>query len=315
MRLIFMGTPEFGVIILEKLIKSKYKPVLVITEPDKPIGRKQILTPPAVKVLAQRYNISILQPEKIRDSKYEIRDIKPDLIVVAAYGQILPKEILKIPKYGCLNIHPSLLPKYRGASPIQHAILNGDKKTGVTIILMDEKIDHGPIMSNIKYQISNIKITYEELSKELANLGAKLLLKTIPKWVKAELKPKPQDESKATYAKILKKEDGRINWKKSADDIERQVRAFNPWPGTWTYWQILKEKPLRIKILKARVFISPENKTHLIGKVLVVPQNEPAVQCGKDFLAIEKLQLEGKKMTDSEKFLRGHPDFIGTILN
>jgi methionyl-tRNA formyltransferase len=211
LKIVFLGTPEFGAIILEKLIKANFKPVLVVTSPDKPVGRKQTLTPPLVKVVAQKYKIPILQPEKILNLKPQISNLQPDLIVVAAYGQILPKEILDIPKYGSLNVHPSLLPKYRGSSPIQYAILNGDKETGVTIILLDEKIDHGDILaiSNFESQISNL--TSGELSKELANFGAELLVKTIPKWMKAEIKPRPQDNSKATYTKNFKKEDGKID--------------------------------------------------------------------------------------------------------
>jgi len=161
MKIIFIGTPEFGTIILEELINAGYKPVLVITAPDKPVGRKHILTPPLVKVAAKRYNINVIQPAQIRSAKSEIRNLEPDLIITAAYSQILPNEILEIPKYGCLNIHPSLLPKYRGPSPIQTAILNGDTETGATIILMDDKIDQGPILENQKSKIKNKKLTYE----------------------------------------------------------------------------------------------------------------------------------------------------------
>jgi len=320
MRLVFIGTPEFGAIILEGLVNSKYKPVLVITEPDKPVGRKQILTPSPVKLMAQKYSIPIEQPTKIENCKLKIENLKPDLIVVAAYGKIIPKSILDIPQYGCLNVHPSLLPKYRGPTPIQYAILNGDEETGVTIILMDEKIDHGPILGQreLEFPISNFQ--FPNLHDKLAELGVKLLIDTIPNWVNGKIKPKPQDESKATYTKILKKEDGRIDWKKSAQEIERQIRAFNPWPGSFTFWPILKGTLIRVKILKARIFKSPDRKIYPVGKVLVVPQNEIGIGCGhhypasQDFLVIEKLQIEGKKETDSEEFLRGYPDFIGTIL-
>ena len=277
-----MGTPEFGAIILEGLINGGYKPILVITEPDKPVGRKQVLTPPPVKVLAKRYKISVKQPEKIASLKSELLDLKPDLILVAAYGQILPKEILEIPKYGCLNVHPSLLPRWRGPSPIQYTILSGDKKTGVTIILMDEKIDHGPIiaMLNVKGEISNV--TYQKLHDKLAKLGAELLIETIPKWIKGKIKPKPQDESKATYTKILTREDGKIDWKKPIDYIERQVRALNPEPGTYTLYK---------------------------GKILKILETE--IQNNK--LIIKKVHLAGKKPMSFEDFLRGHQDF--SILN
>jgi len=316
-KIVFIGTPEFGAIILEKLCKTDLKPVLVVTAPDKPAGRKQIITPPPVKISAQKYNIPFLQPEILSSFKLQITNSKPDLIITAAYGQKIPKEILEIPKFGCLNVHPSLLPKYRGPSPIQYAILNGDKETGITVILMDEKIDHGPIVTNSKFQITNSRITHEELLKDLADLGSKLLVETIPKWIKKEIKPKPQDESKATYTKIIKKEDGEINWKKSAEEIEREIRAFDSWPGSWTNWQILKNMILKIKILKSRIYTQQRQtkiKTFPLAKTLVVPQNEIGVQCGKNILVVESLQLEGKKPTTPEEFLRGHPDFIGTIL-
>ncbi len=247
LKIIFIGTPEFGAIILEGLIKNNLKPVLVITAPDKPVGRKQILTPPPVKTIAQKYNILIEQPKKIKNLKLKIKNLKPDLGIVAAYGHIIPQEILTIPKYGFLNVHPSLLPKYRGSSPIQFTILNGEKKSGVTIILMDEKIDHGKIISNFQFQISNKKITYPELLKELAKLGVKLLLETIPKWARGEIKPKPQNEAKAIYTKILTKEDGKIDWQKSTEELERKIRAFCPWPGSYTIWQD-KGKLIKIKI-------------------------------------------------------------------
>lgn len=303
-----MGTPEFGAIILERLIKNGYQPVLAITASDKPVGRKQIITPPPVKLLAKQHKINIIQPEQILNSKLEIKNLKPDLIVVAAYRQILPKEILEIPKYGCLNVHPSLLPKYRGPSPVQHAILNGDGKTGVTIMLMDEKMDHGSILAQRTLEIEK-KETGETLHDKLANQGANLLMETIPKWIRKEIKAKTQNDSKATYTRIIKKENGKINWQKPAEDIERQIRAFNPWPGSYTFWE-----KNQIKILKARIFKFKDTPPYPIGKTLVVPQNELAVQCKKDFLAIERLQMEGKKPMGSEEFLRGHSDFIGTIL-
>ena len=183
MKIVFIGTPEFGAIVLERLCQSNFKPVLVITAPDKPVGRKQIIVPPPVKIVSEKYNIPVLQPEKITETKKELEKISPDLIVLTAYGKILPKDILSIPKYGCLNIHPSLLPKYRGASPIQTAILNGDKKTGITIILMVEKMDEGPVLTSKKYKIET-NVTYKELEKELAKLGGKALVETILKWIK-----------------------------------------------------------------------------------------------------------------------------------
>lgn len=309
MKIIFFGTPEFGAIILDKLCQTNFKPVLVATAPDKPTGRKQILTPPPVKLLAQKHGIPILQPEKIQDTKYEMQNTRPDLIIVASYGQILPKEILEIPKHGCLNVHPSLLPKYRGASPVQYAVLNGEKESGVTIMLIDEKMDHGPIIANVKCKMKNEKITYLELKRDLAEVGAKLLVETIPKWINKEIQPIPQDDSKATYTKILKKEDGKIDWSKPAEYIERQVRAFDPWPGTYALYnnQI-------IKIFKADVLEQTTKQSEPLGKTFLTPEEKIAVQTSKYALLIEELQLEGKQRMNYNEFLRGRPNFIGTIL-
>lgn len=312
MKIIFIGTPEFAATILEKIAHSEYKPVLVITAPDKPVGRKQIITPPPVKIIAEKNKISVAQFEKIQDSKLKIQNLNPDLIIVAAYGQIIPKEILNIPRLGCLNIHPSLLPKYRGSSPIQTTILRGDKETGVTIILMNEKMDQGKIVDSIKHQVSS-GITCKELSKELAEIAGKLLIETIPKWEKGEIKPKTQDESRATYTKILKKIDGKIDWQKTAEFIERQIRAFNPWPGSFTKFQNSDKNYRVLKILKATV-LKEEKNAGSPGKTFLSGNGKIGVKTGKNFLIIELLQPEGKSPMASEDFLRGHKDFIGKIL-
>lgn len=308
-KIIFSGTPKFGAIILEKLINQKCKPFLVITEPDKPVGRKQIITSPPVKLLAKKYNVPVFQSEKIQDTKNKTQNTKPDLIIVAAYGQILPKEILDIPQYGCLNVHPSLLPKYRGPSPIQTAILNGDVETGVSIMVMDGKIDHGPIASSVRYQISKDE-TYKTLHDKLADLGAELLVKTIPDYIAGKIKPAPQDDSKAVYTKTLKREDGHIDWKKNASYIERQIRALNPEPGTFAKADSKILKILKTNILKqteAGPFGEP-------GKTFLAANEKIAVQTRKDFLIIKELQMEGKKPMSVSDFIRGRPNFIGTIL-
>ncbi|MDO8601484.1 MAG: methionyl-tRNA formyltransferase [bacterium] len=277
LKIIFIGTPEFGAIILEKLIKSSHKPFLVITETDKPVGRKQTITPPPVKVLAEKYNIPVAQPEKIADFASDIKNLKPDLGIIAAYGQILSKEILSIPQYGFLNVHPSLLPRYRGSSPIQYTILNGDEKTGATIIRISEKMDAGPILAQKEIAISP-KETFESLHDKLAELGAELLVESLAKLSVGKLPPQPQDEADVTYTKILKKDDGKIDWQKPAKEIDRQIRALNPWPGTYTIYN-----GKRLKILKA---------DELGGR-----------------LTIQEVQLEGKNPTSFEDFFRGHPDF------
>lgn len=277
MNIIFIGTPQFGSIILEKLAVSSYSPVAVITAPDKPAGRKQIITSAPVKITAQNYKISVIQPEKIGNYKLEIKNYNPDLIVVAAYGQILPKEILGMPKYGCLNVHASLLPKYRGPSPIQYAILNGEKETGVTIMLMDEGIDTGPILAQRKTAIGPNE-TAKQLHDRLAILGAELLIDTIPDWIEGRIKISPQKENEATYTKIISREDGEIDLRRPAEELDRKIRAFSPWPGSYTIY-----KRRRIKILKTRL----ENNK----------------------LIIEKVQLAGGKPTELDDFKRGHPDF------
>lgn len=309
-KIIFIGTPEFGAIILRKLIENNFKPSLVITAPDKPVGRKQITTPPEVKQVAEEYSIPSLQTEKIATLKQEISNQKSDLIITAGFTQIIPKEILEIPKYKSLNVHPSLLPKYRGPSPIQNTILNGDKETGVTIILMTEEMDQGPIIKTTKFIIKDPKVTHKELEEELAELGANLLIQIIPQWTDNKIKPKSQDESKATYTEILTKESGRIDWSKSAQEIERQVRAFNPWPNTHC-----KANNKSLKIWQASVQeqteIGPKGP---LGKVYLASNEQIAVQCGKDYLIIEELQFEGKKRMKVEDFLKGNIDFIGTVL-
>lgn len=280
LKIIFLGTPEFGTVVLEGLIKADFKPVLVITEPDKPVGRKQILTPAPVKLIAQKYNI----PVGYSVSNINMGDLKLDLGIVAAYGQIIPKKILEIPKYGFLNVHPSLLPKYRGPSPIQSAILNGDAETGVTIMLIDEKIDHGHMAASIRYPVDRDE-TYKTLSQKLAKLGAELLTKTISDWVAGKINPLPQDEAEATYTKLLKREDGLIDWKKPIDYIDRQVRALNPWPGTYMVYKntLPTGRQEKLKILKTEV---ADNK-----------------------LLIKEVQLEGKKPMSFADFQRGHQDF------
>lgn len=318
-KIIFIGTPKFGAVILERLVKGNHKPILVVTATDKPAGREQNITPPPVKIIAQKYDIPLEQTDEIKDLKIKIENLKPDLIITAAFGQILPKEILDIPQYGCLNIHASLLPKYRGPSPIQAAILNNERKTGITIILMDEKVDHGPIVTQRSLDLKGTE-NAGELHDQLAEMGSRFILEIIPKWIKKMLKIKEQDHSRASFTKILTRQDGEINWEKPAEALEREIRAFNPWPGSYTGWErhgIVK----KIKILQARTFPSPGGIHYPVGKVLTVSQGEVAVQCGSvftkkegDFLIIERLQMEGKKEMDAKDFIMGFTGFLGTTL-
>lgn len=319
MKYIFFGTPEFAAIVLEKLINIGYIPEAVICNPDESVGRKQILTPPPVKRLIAngKWPIEIFQPAtkaELLAISHKLSAIKPNLAIVAAYGKILPKEILDIPHFGILNIHGSLLPAYRGASPIQYAILNGDKETGITIMKIDEEMDHGPVLAISKLPIADSD-TCESLSKKLANLGAELLIKIIPDYISEKIKPVEQDHSKATYTKIIKKEDGKIDWSKSAGEIEKTTRAFYPWPTAWTLWN-----GKILKILLARRSFSEGGETGVLtggikktGEVFLADGNL-TIKCSKDALIIKKLQLEGGKILTANEFLNGHKDFIGSVL-
>jgi len=297
-KIIFWGTPDFAVTILNSMVKNSWKPIAVVTEPDKPAGRKRIITPPPVKIAAEKYNIKIFQPENPLDIKNQLKNLNPDLFIVTAYGKILPKEILDIPKFGSLNIHPSLLPKYRGASPIQATILNGDKETGITIILMDEKIDHGSIIAQRKLDFPLNKITYQKLSEKLSELGAKLLIETLPKWLNKEIKPKKQNHLKASYVKKIKREDGHINWTKSAEEIERMIRAYWPWPSAYT-----KIRKKILKIIDSEVLKIKHNKKP--GTVFLTKDKKLAVACGKNALILKEIQLEGRKKVKAKDFLNG----------
>ena len=307
---IFVGTPEFAVPILEKLQKADFCSLkAVVTQPDKPAGRKQELKFSAVKITALRRRLPVIQPKSARNNAFinQIRKLNPNLIVVAAYGEILPKEILTIPEFGCLNIHASLLPKYRGASPIQYAVLEGEKETGVTIILMDEKMDHGPILAQEKIKITNTE-TNETLRDKLAILGAQLLIKTLPNYLEGKIKLRPQDKSKVTFTKIIKREDGKISWQKKASEIERQIRAFYPWPGAWTMFL-----NRRLKILEAET-LDKKVKDKNIGQVYLDENKKMAIKCGQGSLIVKKLQLAGKKIISGQEFLRGYPEITENCL-
>lgn len=291
-----MGTPEFAVESLMALKDDDYRIVGVFTAPDRPAGRGRETKISAVKRLSLAFNMPTNQPEKIRDKKWvhTIKKLKPDLIVVAAYGQIVPQSILDIPKYGCINVHASILPKYRGASPIHFALLHGEKETGVTIMKMDAGMDTGEIISSC--QVSILKQdNLQSLHDKLAVAGAELLLETLPKYIEKEIMPAIQDEDKATYTKILKKSDGQIDWKRSAEEIHDQVRAFCPWPGTFTQWG---EKC--IKIVETKI----SDKKLEAGKFEIIDNN---LYVGTETSALEivRLQLEGRKCLLAQDFIQG----------
>lgn len=295
MKIIFAGTTEFGIPTLEKL-KKDYELVLIITQPDKPAGRKKELTPPPIKVWAQKNNIPVIQPEKILDSKFQIQDSNPDLMIVAAYGQIIPREVLEIPKYKSINIHGSLLPKFRGASPIQAAILNQEPNTGITLIQMDEKMDHGPILAKSEINLDGTE-TYPGLYRKLSELAADLIVKTLPSWFERTLKPTEQNHDRASFTKLIKRTDAKIDWSEPAKQIDARIRALNPEPGTWTN---LDGKA--VKILKARVL--NEHKIELPGKIYSV-EGQLVVKTLDNSLLIEQIQPEGKPVMCGKDFLNG----------
>jgi len=310
--ILFFGTPEFALPALRALIDADWRVVGVVTQPDEPVGRKRVLTPPPIKVIAAQYGIPVFQPEKL-DPETFVREIPAaDLLIVAAYGEIIPRAILTIPQYGALNIHPSLLPRWRGPSPIQHTILAGDMGTGVTIIKIDAAMDHGPIVAQRHAAYSMRHIAYPELHDQLANLGAELLIEILPRWIAGAITPIPQDETKAIYCKLLTKDDGRIDWTKPAEEIERMIRAFQPWPGAWTIWHA-PSRDLRMRIEEAE-WITDETPNAAQGLVWQNKTRPLLVQSGRGSLVIQKLQTEGGDVMDAASFLRGHPSFIGTKL-
>ncbi|MBP9761092.1 MAG: methionyl-tRNA formyltransferase [Candidatus Magasanikbacteria bacterium] len=303
LRLVFFGTQEFAKTILNSLVQdTRYDIVLVITQPDKPVGRKHVLTPPPVKVFCESKGIAYEQPESLKKYTFSLPDI--DIAVVAQYGKILPKTIINAPRFGTINVHTSLLPLYRGASPIQSALIDGQTETGVTIMKMDEGMDTGPLLTQQKIAIPETA-TYQELDTLLADVGATLLLATLPQYISGQVVPQPQNEQVATMCQLLTREDGGIAWhKKTATEIYNQYRGMTPWPGVWTLWQGKRIKflsliPHKQTLPPGQVFF--ENNSLLIGTV------EGAIE-------IQHVQLEGKNPMDAHTFVRGYPHFVGSVL-
>ena len=303
-----MGTPESAAKVLQTLIGAKEEIIGVITQPDRPKGRHLKPTSPPVKELALKYDLPVYQPEKI--TRATLEPLKPDLVVVVAYGKLLPKEVLDLPKYGSLNIHASLLPRYRGAAPIQHALLDGEKETGVTIFQLDETLDTGDIIAQEKVKIEE-KDTVPTLADKLFKLGAELLLKVIAD-LKAgqKLSKIKQDPSQATYAPSLKKEDGVINWQKGASEILNQIRALNPWPGAFTHF-----KGKLLKIWEAEIEPATLAKHRGPGYIVeLIKGNGFVVETGKGHLMVKEVQLEAGKRMPADDFVRGHGLKIGDLL-
>jgi len=312
MSLVFIGTPAFAVPSLRRLAASGYQVSAVITQPDRPAGRGRGVLPPAVKLAADALNLPVHQPETLRDpaTLTLLRDLEPEVMVAVAYGQILRPEVLDIAARGVVNVHPSLLPRWRGASPIPGAILAGDEETGVTIMLMDRGMDSGPILSQTHVPIS-ARDTTLSLTDALADVGADLLARTLPRWLRGEITPQPQDKALATITRLVRKEDGVIDWSLSATEIWRRVRAYNPWPGAfttldgesvhiWTAWPL------------------PADSGEPPGTIVASPQAHPdaagaafAVQTGDGLLGIIEAQRSGRRRLSAAEFLRGMPGILG----
>lgn len=311
-RVVFMGTPNFAVPVLKALI-GRYKIVAVVTQPDRRAKRGNKLLASPVKSVALAHNLPVLQPLSLRhpDVVAELRALSPDVIVVAAYGHILPAEVLAIPPMGCLNVHASLLPRHRGAAPVSAAILAGDEETGVTIMLMDEGMDTGPILSQVACPISS-QDTRESLRARLAQLGADLLMDTLPRWLAAEdmankIEPQPQDHDQATYCYLIAKEDGLIDWSQPAVEICRSCRAYCSWPGIYTYW-----RGKLLKVLSAESLPQWSGEAEP-GQVMALDEGL-AVATGEGSLLLGEVQLAGKRALSAQDFARGQRDFVGSVL-
>lgn len=297
-----MGSPDFAVPALRALAAANYPLVGVITQPDRPAGRGNRLTPPPVKIAALELGLEVFQPERLRapEAMQRLREWNPDLIVVAAFGQILRPEVLTLPRFGCINIHASLLPRHRGAAPIQAAILAGDKETGITIMLMDEGIDTGPVLSQRSIEILPTD-TGGSLFEKLSVLGSELLLETLPRCLNGEIQPQPQPAEGATYAPMLKKEDGLLDFSRPAAELERKIRAFSPWPGAFMPWQ-----GGLLKIHRAHVLTrEKEREENRQTGQLVIVDGLPAVVTADDLLVFDELQPPGKNKMSGKAFLAG----------
>ncbi len=309
MKIVFMGTPDFAVSALEEIIKAGHEVVLVVTQPDKPKGRSKQLMPPPVKVCALENNIPVFQPVKIKteDSVAELRKYEADVFVVAAFGQILSKEVLDMPRLGCFNIHASLLPKYRGAAPIQRSILDGEDKTGVTIMKMDVGLDTGDMVSKAEVIIENTD-TGDSLHDKLAKAGGKLAVETLAHIEAGTINPEKQDDNLSTYAKMLSKAEGEIDWTKSAAEIDRQIRAFNSWPCAYTSY-----KGKGLKIWEARPVLE-SGPAGNCGQITEVGKDHITVACKEGSIRLLKIQLEGKKAMSTHDFLLGVKVEPGEVL-
>ena len=313
MRIAFFGTPDYAIPVLEAMFSSGHMVVGVYTRPDRRAGRGRHVTPPPVKLFAEEHDLPVFQPVNLGGEAVveELKTLAPEAIVVAAYGRILPPLVLNIPPRGVLNIHPSLLPKYRGPSPVATAILDGELRTGVSLMILDEGMDTGDVLAQLETELLPEE-TAGELTARLFSLGAELLRNTLPNWLTGVLQPVPQEGNKATVTRLLTKEDGEMDWPRSAVQLERQVRAFNPWPGCYTYWN----RKL-VKVLKA---VAIDDGAPVEGPPgLVISRGGNAevstgVVTGQGILELKRVQLEGGRPQTIQEFIRGHGTFVGSIL-
>lgn len=302
-RIVFMGTPEFAVPCLEALIQAGYPVVMAVTQPDKPVGRKRVMTAPPIKQTAMAHDIPVYQPHKLRNNPEAVETLESaqaDLFVVVAYGKILPQNILDIAARGCINVHASLLPKYRGSAPIQWSIVKGEHLTGVTTMVLDAGMDTGDMLLKKEVAIA-LNDTATSLSDKLSSAGAQLLLDTLPGYLSGNIQPQAQDEAKATAIPLLKKEDGEMDWHQSATELYNQVRGFAPWPGTFSYFQ---NKTL--KVLQARLGVDETPHQGNPGQILAIGQDFIRMRCGEGVLDLLEVQLAGGKAMDAGSFARGH---------
>lgn len=311
MRVLFMGTPDFAVDTLQTLIQSEHEVIGVVTQPDKPKGRSGKMQYSPVKEVAIEHEIAVYQPEKVRDEAFvqKVRQMSLDVIVVVAFGQILSKELLEVPRYGCLNVHASLLPKLRGAAPIQWAVIDGDKESGVTIMQMDEGLDTGDMLLTETYRLAPDE-TGGSLFERLAKLGGPMILKVLKQAEEGTLHPVPQDEEKHTYAKMLSKATGEIDFSKTAVEIERLIRGLNPWPSAYCF---VNGKMLKIWAAEVIDSKEPEESTEN-GTVTDICKDSFIVKTAQGALKVTEVQLEGKKRMDVGAFLRGYALESGTVL-
>ena len=307
-----MGTAELACPILQALRgQVDFEIAAVVTQPDRPQGRNLEVQGSAVKKLAASAGLPVLQPERARDPEFleRLKQLNPDLVVVVAYGQILPQALLDSPRFGCLNVHTSLLPKYRGAAPIQWALLSGDEETGVTIMKMDAGLDTGPMLTEKRTAISSDD-NAESLHDRLANMGAELIVPTIRDFVAGKIQPRPQPAEGASYARKIKKEDGRIDWSQPAGAILNRIRAFTPWPGAYTFLEA-EPKPQMLKIWKASAEPGKEDRP---GEVIRRDKEGIVVACGEGSLRIQELQREGGRRVTAQQFLAGTNIQTGAML-